>query len=383
MTTPQRRAAAGFAALGALGAVALGVTLVSTALARVLITPPRHRDDVRILGVHEHGIRLARTPDTALCGRYALWVGERLIRVGEIVAEDAESVTREISGRARARLGGRTTARFSGYHLFRPRDLGEPFDEVILETELGPAPAWIIGDQSAPLWCIQVHGRGVNRRETLRAVPILASLGIPSIAVSYRNDGEAPRSADGTYRLGLDEWRDVDVAIDEAIRRGAERIVVMGWSMGGQIALQLARRSRNRRRIVGLILDSPVVAWGPTLAFHTKLLRLPIAFVHTAMTLLDSPAARIAGGAELDFSQLDAVAYRDSYTTPMLLLHSADDGFVPPDASRLIASARPDLVEYHEWTGARHTKLWNYDQSTYEAQIAGWLTRHGFVTKSP
>lgn len=378
MGSEARRAATALAAVGGVGLTVIGATTIAAVLARVLVTPPRHRDDVRILDVDDRGIRLTRTKDTQLPGRYALWVGDRLVRIGEILDEDADSVTRAFTSRARARVGARRTARFSGYHLYRPRDLGLPFEPVTVETELGVAPAWIIGDQDARTWCIQVHGRGVNRRETLRAVPTFAGRGIPSLTVSYRNDREAPRTRDGRYRLGLDEWHDVDDAIDLAIERGAERIVIMGWSMGGQIALQLARRSRHRRRIVGLVLDSPVVAWGPTLAFHTRLARLPRAFVHLATSLLESPASRLAGTREeLDFDALDGVAHADAYTAPMLLMHSADDAYVPPDASRALAEARADIVEYHEWTGARHTKLWNYDEDRYVRTIERWLDAHG------
>ena len=46
--------------------------------------------------------------------------------------------------------------------------------------------------------------------------------GITSLVVSYRNDGEAPRSRAGTYTLGATEWRDVDAAVGFARRRGRE-----------------------------------------------------------------------------------------------------------------------------------------------------------------
>ena len=108
---------------------------------------------------------------------------------------------------------------------------------------------------------MQVHGRGTTRSEALRAVPVFHALGITSLVVSYRNDGEAPRSRTGTYALGATEWRDVDAAIGFARRRGARRVIVMGWSMGGAIALQLALNSAHRDAIAGLVLDSPVIDW--------------------------------------------------------------------------------------------------------------------------
>lgn len=203
------------------------------------------------------------------------------------------------------------------------------------------------------------------------------------MSISYRNDGEAPRSKDGRYRLGVDEWRDVDAAIDVALARGARRIIVMGWSMGGAITLKLARNSRHRRRIVGIVLDSPVVRWEPTLKLATGAMGLPVALVHTATRLLESPAAKLAGGDALRLADIDAVRHAQSYITPMLLLHSADDGFVPPDASREFADARPDIVDYREWDTALHTKLWNWDPERYEAEIGSWLDAQGLGTSRP
>ena len=92
---------------------------------------------------------------------------------------------------------------------------------------------------------------GARARHDARRVPARGAAssttsGITSLVVSYRNDGEAPRSRAGTYALGATEWRDVDAAVGFARRRGAKRIVLMGWSMGGAIALQLSLNSAHR-----------------------------------------------------------------------------------------------------------------------------------------
>ena len=389
MTTEARRAAAierqvGRVALIAGGAVvagaALAVTGASAVLGSMLVTPPRAPvDDIAVLGLDERGVRLGRTPDTGLPGVYALWVGEQLAVLGGIVAQDAHSVTRAVDGRSRAILEGIASARWSGYALYRPEQVADRVERIDVPIEVGPAPAWIMGDQEATTWCVQVHGRGVTRRETIRAAPVFLERGIPVMAVSYRHDTEAPPSTHGKYRLGLDEWRDVEDAIDVAVARGAQRIVLMGWSMGGQIALQVARRSRHRRRITGVVLDSPVVGWRPTLQLQVALVRMPAWLVDTAVRLLESPAAVLSGSRSLDFDELDNVLHADALSQPILLLHSADDGYVPADASRALAAARPDLVEYHEWRTARHTKLWNLDRARYEREIRAWLDERGIT----
>lgn len=56
-------------------------------------------------------------------------------------------------------------------------------------------------------------------------------------------------------------------------------------------------------------------------------------------------------------------------------MHSADDGFVPPYASRELAALRPDIVTYDEFSVARHAKLWNYDPVRFNDDIGRWLNR--------
>ena len=106
-----------------------------------------------------------------------------------------------------------------------------------------------------------MHGRGVTRSEALRAVPVFHELGFTSLLISYRNDGEAPASDDGRYSLGDAEWRDLEAAVRFAREQRAQRILVMGWSMGGASTLQFVTRSELSSAVEGIILESPVVDW--------------------------------------------------------------------------------------------------------------------------
>ena len=349
-----------------------------------LITPPKkRREDLTILDVGDDRVTFARHAEIGVPGRYGLWVGDSVVKLGDIVHETAGAVTRAAPAETVAAILGKRHAALSGNWLLEPEELNEPLEEVLVETSLGPAPAWILGAQDSDTWCIQVHGRATTRREVLRGIPSFTGRGIPCVAISYRNDGEAPRSKDGRYRLGHDEWHDVDAAIAVALSRGAKRVIVMGWSMGGAIALKLARKSKFRRRIAGIVLDSPVARWAPTLKLQTGALGLPVSLVHTATRLLESPAAKLAGGEALRLDDLDSVRHAGAYTTPILLLHSVDDGFVPPDGSREFAQARPDIVDYREWDKALHTKLWNLDPQRYQQEIGDWLDAHEFTAVRP
>src|SRR5699024_8278802 len=144
---------------------------------------------------------------------------------------------------------------------------GLPTEEIEVDSPVGRMPAWLVRPDPAEgsaegvsdTWAILIHGHGSARGEALRIIPLLHRLGLTSLTITYRNDVGAPASADRMHHLGSAEWEDTEAAIDEAVARGARRIVLVGWSMGGGIALRTSVRSKHRDRIAALVLDSPAV----------------------------------------------------------------------------------------------------------------------------
>lgn len=367
------------ASVAALGAVSLRV-------ARTVVRPAGRVPDTRIMGLDaaSQTITLARTPDTALPGRYGLFtVGSvDYVRLGSIVGEDESSVTRKLLTHVAADGDLAPEAAFSGWYYDRPEQLHHPFRTLDIHTSVGPCPAWEFpGATDTDVWVIQVHGRGTTKAEALRAVPVFLDLGITSLLVSYRNDGDAPKSPSGTYALGATEWRDLDAAIGYARRQGARHVIVMGWSMGGALALQAALESSHTDVIAGLILDSPVVDWRTVLGFHGRLMRLPAPVIAVAQNAIASGwgAAVLRTGEPIPLDRLDGVARASELRHPILVLHSDDDGFVPSDASHALAAARPDLVTIETLHVARHTKLWNYDETRWVTAISDWVRAQGLA----
>ena len=158
-------------------------------------------------------------------------------------------------------------------------------------------------------------------------------------------------------------------------------MIVMGWSMGGAIAMQVALSSAHRDLIVGVILESPVIDWRRVLVYQARLLGLPAPVAGLAIGILGSEVTAPLTGvdARIPFDRLDVVARAGELRHPVLILHSDDDGFVPSDGSHDLVTARPDLVEMQVFDTARHAKLWNYDQDRWSSAIIGWLERQGLV----
>lgn len=375
--------AAGASALLVAGVAAL-TAAVTVHFARKVVVPVSTREeDVRVIGVDlaSGEITLAASDEARMTGRYGFWFDRDAghARLGDVIDEEQRTVRRRIEsvdfGRLERTLRGRMNP---SYHL-GPWELGHPYEHVVVETSLGPAPAWLVPAESpTDQWVIQVHGRGATRHEALRAVAPAREAGWNSLLISYRNDGEAPESEDRRYGLGGTEWADVVAAVQFAVDHGAQHVVLMGWSMGGSIVLQAVLRSAAvREQLVGVMLDSPAIDWVDILRFQGRASRLPNGMADAVARLLGGPFSGGLTGlaAPITFAELDPVARAEEFSAPILLMHSVDDGFVPIDGSRRFAAARPDLIEFEVFEGARHTKLWNHDPERWTNLITGWLER--------
>ncbi|MET4637118.1 alpha/beta fold hydrolase [Mycetocola sp. 2940] len=353
-------------------------------VARRVVTPARTRfreSDVVAIDAENGTITLGTNPDTTLPGRYGLFYGapERYLRLGDIINSNDATVTRQLETPPDG-LPASGPATFSGWYYSRPEELGLDFRTVDVPTPAGNAPAWLFpAHEDTGRWVLIVHGRGTTRSECLRAVPVWREAGYSALLVSYRNDGDAPPSADGLYGLGDTEWQDVDAALDVAVAGGARDVVLMGWSMGGTIALQTALRSDKAGLIRGIALESPVLDWARVLEFQADATRIPVPLRLAAITAISSPWGRALTGLDsaVNFSGLDMVSRADELSVPVLVLHSDDDGFVPSSGSHELAAARPDLVTFSPFTGARHTKLWNYDEERWSSAIRDWAATLG------
>lgn len=361
------------------------VSALAAYFARRVVTPDAEPDQsLEILALvptaEGQDVILSADKDSTAPGRYSLFftadtgharLGEpKGYRLGD------GTVTRAVEKIYFGDLSAAVRGRFSGIVYDSPEDLGATYQDVEIPILGGLAPAWYVpGDTQADTWAICVHGRGANRKEGLRALPVFAALGISALLVSYRNDGVAPAAVDGRYGLGATEWPDIEAAIDHAVANGAREILLFGWSMGGAIALQVADRSRQARKIGALVLDGPVINWIDVLSHQAKRNRIPEAVGDFGQWLLGNKAGRWMTGlaAPLDLKILNWVERHDQLRVPTLILHSEDDDFVPIGPSEQLAALNPQMVGLRRFSRAGHTREWNVDPQRWEAEVTAFV----------
>lgn len=366
----------------------LGVAAVGALLARKAVTPAEAEALVRVTRLQresEADIAWLRGPDSDLPGRYSLLFDRASghARLGPVLARGRDGVAREVLRVDRGDLREGVTARLTGWWYTDPAELGYRTERIVYPTEHGDAEAWLVHPRRArkKRWAVHVHGRGALPEEAIRGVAPLARAGVTSLVISYRNDPGAPPGAHGRYGVGIAESRDVESAIDEAVRRGAERVTLFGWSMGGTACLVAAARGAHRSVLDGLILDSPAIDWSALLRHHAAGRSAPRFVADLGIELLGRGIVRAGEPGGLAIRGLSATAFAAAIEVPVLIHASEEDTFVPCDGARRLAEASPGLVQLRMQRHGEHVKLWNVDPESWERvteQFARALPRPGW-----
>ncbi len=243
--------------------------------------------------------------------------------------------------------------------------LGLPYEDVEFDTPLGPAPAWLIPG-TATTWVVFTHGRGAGPGEGLRIARTVSELGYPMLLIRYRNDARAPQG-NGYAQFGVDEWQDLEGAVQYALDNGAERIVLAGSSMGGSVSLAFLQNSGLSDRVVGAFLDAPLTDFGQVVELGAVDKGIPGFAARLAMRV-----AQWRFG--FDFDAADYTADAAGFRTPMLIVQGTADTTVAPEVSTAFAAAAtPGLVTLELFEGAGHLLSWNVDSTRYEALLTGFL----------
>lgn len=312
---------------------------------------------------------LTRSLGAGLPGHYGLVAPGTHAVVGEVLSASGspDTLSRRLisQGDGALRPGSKVWMTPQLYAGTPGSALGIPYTRLEVPGELGGLPGWFIpGDRDT--WVITVHGLGTTPEHPMNVMPLLRKLRLPLLNLAYRGDQGAPRHPDGIGHLGATEWRDLDAAMRYAVRYGARRLVLYGWSTGASMALHAAAHSALRPHISGLILDSPVLDWRATVrALAAR--RVPGPLVPLAVRAAE-------GRTGLDPERLGALNTSSWLTAPALIFHSRDDEVTPWATSQAFTDACPELVSLHTLPHAAHAAGWNADQEAYEETLRRFLT---------
>ena len=363
--------------VGVVAATALGVWRFSDFFYDdALLPPPGLVDppytDGTVVSIGDGQITLqvsdAAAPSILRNGEFGIqWEGGRG-RLGEIVEESDGTVTRRFSSDDREPApGDSVTVNGITFYGDPTTELGIDFTDVEIDTELGDVPAWYV-EGEADTWVIFIHGKGAGRIEALRALPVFVANDLPALIIGYRNDPGTEFDPSGIYQFGLTEWRDLQSAVQWSLDRGAERVILVGYSMGGGVTMEFMHRSAFNDRVAGIVLDAPMLDLSRTVDLGASEEGIP-----PLLTSMSKTVAAMRFG--LNWSELNYLAKANLIDVPTLIFHGTDDRRVPIELSVDLADALPEVADFVPIDGAGHVESWNVARLTYEAKLRDLMHR--------
>lgn len=354
--------------------LAIAAAGATTLLARRItqVVPTRRRE--ALLAINHDTVTLASTGTTRLPGHYALIDPSTGVhaQIGAIIDDDGTQVIRELINTTGSFTPG--PVRWSGVYHSTPSQVGR-YRTVEIAAPSGELDGWIFNEEArSSTWAIHIHGQGATPHSALRGVPASTRAGLTSLVAPFYGDD---RTAEASHRttFGVLEGNDVLASIELARRAGARDVVLIGWSLGAQVALELTRAVGVPAR--ALVLVDPPLSWRRVLEHHRRRARfIPRALFLTALGLIQAPILHRAAGipTAVRFGQdfLNRSMARD---IPTLVVTSNGDQDIP--AAHLERFAQLNAcVRVERFPRAPHTMEWNRDVDRWEAIVTEFCARH-------
>ncbi len=229
--------------------------------------------------------------------------------------------------------------------IVTPGNRGLDFEEVNFQSADGTAlHGWYVPALDAPFTILLCHGNGGNVMHRLDSLEQFHGMGLSCFVFDYRGYGKSQGkpTEQGTYRdaRAAYEWltRTKGIPVD--------RIIILGRSLGGSIAANLA----TEVPAAGLVIEA---------AFTS--------FAEIGAKLYPYMPVRFFGRYKYDTRQSLA-----KVTCPVLIVHSRDDKLIPFAFGQHLFEAANEPKQFLEITGG-HNDGYLVSRDRYEATWTQWL----------
>jgi len=269
-------------------------------------------------------------------------------------------------------MAGQMTRRRSPDPSTSPSDYGLPFEHVTFPARDGMRLAgWLIGEGKRPvvIFCAGMFG---SMDGDVHLAPHFVKAGLNVLQFDWRGHG---RSDGSRTTLGLRERLDLLGAIDFLQSEGIRRIGLMGFSMGGAVALRAAAEDARAACVVSdggfARMESALLGYamartgGRGRGLFRAFARLVLAMVGLRLGESVYPASPLP--------VVGRIAPR-----PVLFIHGADDPFVPPDDQDALYDACGEPKQLWRVPGAGHREVYDLHPDDYAGRVVAFF-RAGLI----
>ncbi len=227
-----------------------------------------------------------------------------------------------------------------------PADVGLSFEDLRLTTKDGVSiAAWYVPHPDPKGSVIFCHGNAGNMSDRLHSIKLLHDMGKSVLIFDYRGFGlsEGRPSEKGTYEDAEAAWRYLIETRDES----PDRVVLFGRSLGGAVAIELARRHTPAALVVESTFTSVVDIGRAHYPF------LPVRFLVTYR-----------------YASIEKVG---QITCPKLFIHGRDDTLIPLSNGRKLFDAAAEPKQFIETPGEHNESGFTYSPMFTE-RLQAFLT---------
>jgi fermentation-respiration switch protein FrsA (DUF1100 family) len=234
-----------------------------------------------------------------------------------------------------------------------PDAVGLRYETVDLPVEAGQVRGWWIGANrdNAPT-LLYFHGTGSNLGDVPRLAAQFHELGWSAFFIDYRGYGESR----GDFPSEQAVYADAIAALNyltQSRRIPPQRIVIMGRSIGGAIALELATRNPD---LAALVVESSFTSMRDMISHLIPVQLLPVDF--------------------LLHQRFDSLTKVRSLQMPLLVIHGTSDRVVPARMGQALYAAAPHPKELLLIPQAGHSNLRRTNQTLYFQTLQQFVMRY-------
>jgi alpha-beta hydrolase superfamily lysophospholipase len=246
---------------------------------------------------------------------------------------------------------------------FTPWELQIPYEEVAFRTADGVTlRGWWMDNPDARRTVITLAGHNGARHHTLGIGSALWRRGANVLLFDNRGRGTSDRHITS---LGYYETEDARAAVEYARARSSDPVGLLGFSMGGAVAVMVAARDE---RVGVVVADSPFAAQRELIRHSirqkTPLPALPLSALIEQFLPYDveavAPLREVAG-----------ISPR-----ACLFIHGTDDLTTNPEDSQALYAAAGEPKELWMPEGVGHCGAYFADRDAYAARVGSFFERH-------
>lgn len=228
-------------------------------------------------------------------------------------------------------------------------------DPALDAVSSGDLPGWVLASGDGTRWAVFLPGLGSHPLRHQEVAAHLADRGYSVLLAAHSARWPAARHA-----FGLREEDEARAWLRFVAERGAQEVVLFGWSFGASLWLRVLAGSPDPRdplpvRVRAVVLTGPLSDWAAAIGHGVGGGVLGRVVAGLAGWTLRLPVlARLAGQpTPVRIARPQMPAAGPAVPT-LVVVHSADDRIVPLSSSRRLVDDWPGPASLRVVAGARH-----------------------------